>query len=296
VTGGSAGAHQARALSVVVACDGSLDRVADRLHAIAVACEGIDAEAILVHAADTPVALPRVPPIATSVIAAPSTLVPVLWGRGIHEARGRIVALSTTQFRVRESWARELCAAFMTRDVVGAGGIMALPRNADALTRAVFLIRYSEHMSNATEPADIAGDNAAYLRDAVLRACPDVAAGFWEVDVHRVMRAHGGRIVHAPRAVAEFEPALSARAMVANRFVHGSHFGAYRVRALGWPRWRAVAVTPLVPAVLLARIAARLRRARQPLAQMLPLLPAMGLLLGAWAAGEARGALSRREA
>src|SRR5262249_4371521 len=156
----------------------------------------------------------------------------------------------------------------------GVGGRMALAADAGMLDRAVFLIRYSEHMaSNAADtPRDIAGDNAAYLREAVLRVCPDVAGGFWEVDVHRLMRAVVARIGHAPGAVAEFAPALSLREMLMNRFVHGSHFGAYRVRALGWPRWRAVAITPLVPAVLLARILGRMRRAGQPLSSAVILL------------------------
>ena len=53
-----------------------------------------------------------------------------------------------------------------------------------------------------------------------------------------------------------------------------------------------LAVTPLVPAVLFARILKRVRRAKQPLGSLVVLLPVMLPLLVAWAAGEARGALS----
>ncbi len=283
-----------RDISVVVAFDGAADRLHDRLGAIARACAGVSAEVILVLPADARDDVAYLSTIPTQVITTPSTLVPVLWGHGIAAARGRIVALTTTQFLVRDGWVRELTAPLSQDGVVGAGGAMALAPNADALTRAVFLIRYSEHMSSPGSPAprDIAGDNAAYLRDAVLNVCPDVANGFWEVDAHRLMRAKGGRIVQAPRAVAEFAPELSLREMMSNRFVHGSHFGAYRVRALRWPRWRAVVVTPLVPFVLFGRILGRLRRVGQPMTQTLTLLPAMFTLLFAWAAGEARGALS----
>ena len=281
-------------LTVVLACDGALDHIQDRIAAIARACDDIPSEIIVAHARDARVELPASSGIAVREVLTESPLVPVLWGAGIATAHGGIVALTTTQFRVDAPWARELLAPFDDADVVGAGGSMQVGGAADMLTRAVFLIRYSEHMARpgAPPPRDIAGDNAAYRRDAVLRVYPDVASGFWEVDVHRLMRAHGGRIAHVPGAVAEFTPELTVSEMLANRFVHGSHFGAYRVSALRWPRWRAVAVTPLVPVVLIARILGRVRRGGQPLGSALALLPAMLPLLAAWAAGEARGAIS----
>ena len=281
------------ALTVVLAVDGASDRIDDRLDAIARSCQGLDADVLVVHSRDIPIAMPAHPPISATALAAPGDLVPTFWGLGIANARGDVVALTTTQFRVTEGWARELLRPFEADDTVGAGGSVTVSPDAAALTRAVFLIRYSEHMAvpGAPSPAEIAGDNAAYRRAAVLRACPNVADGFWEVDVHRVLRAQGGRIVHVPQAIAEFSPALSLREMFANRVVHGSHFGAYRVQVLRWPRLVAVAVTPLVPMVLLARILGRIRRTGQSLSSAFVLLPAMVTLLGAWAVGEARGAL-----
>jgi hypothetical protein len=283
------------ALSVVVACDGMLPALTDRLRAIEQACAGIRAEIIVVHPKEDEIAFPRGDSLSMASVGASSRLVPVLWGAGIAVARGAVVALTTTQFRVSANWATRLLEAFADSSVVGAGGTMALADGASMFTRAVFLVRYSEHMALPSTPAprEIAGDNAAYRRDAVLRVACDVARGFWEVDVHRLMRAEGGRIVRAPAAVAVFAPAFTAAEMLRNRYVHGSHFGAYRVRALGWPRWRAIAVTPLVPAVLLARIVGRLRRAGQSLTAVAVLLPAMVPLLIAWALGEARGACSR---
>jgi hypothetical protein len=270
--------------------------VPDRLEAITRACRGGGIAAEVVLACPRGIGSPPLPASAIPVrlVHADSRLVPVLWGAGIAAARGEIVALTTTQFRVRPDWASSLLAAFDDAEVVGAGGSIATAAGSNALTRAVFLIRYSEHMARpgAPPPRDIAGDNAAYRRAAVLDVCPDVARGFWEVDVHRLMRARGGVIAHVPAAVAEFHPELSLLEMLANRFVHGSHFGAYRVSALRWPRWRAVAVTPLVPLVLIARIFGRVRRAGGPLLSTCVLLPAMLPLLAAWAAGEARGAIA----
>ena len=296
MTHGAAPGADAPQLSVVLACDGALDAIPDRLDMIARACQGLRAHVHITHSTEDVVRLQAPPPIATSLHAVSSRLVPVLWGAGMAVAQAPILALTTTQFRVRTGWARELIAPFREADVAGSGGTMALPDGASTLTRAVFLIRYAEHLASpaAVPPADIAGDNAAYRREAVLEVCPDVARGFWEVEVHRLLRARGYRIAHAPRAVAEFAPELSIGGMLANRLEHGSHFGAYRVNALRWPRWRAVAVTPLVPFVLLRRILARMKRAGQPLrpGHAVTLLPSMLALLFAWAAGEARGALA----
>lgn len=290
-----ANAPSERALSVVIACDGAIDRLPERLEALARACRGLSADVFVVHASGTSVALPDDLPIPTTRVTAPSSLVPVLWGYGISAARGRIVALTTTQFRVRDGWARALLAEFNSSRIAAVGGRMALAANAGILERAVFLIRYSEHMGSADRegPREIAGDNAAYVRDAVVGVSPNLEGGFWEVDAHRLLRAGGAKICRAVDAVAEFAPELSLGAMLSNRFVHGSHFGVYRVRALGWPRWRAVAVTPLVPAVLLVRILGRMRHAGQPVRSVLILFPALMLLLFAWAAGEAHGALSQ---
>src|SRR5262249_60423824 len=117
-----------RTLSVVLACEGAGDRLSERLDALARACEGLSAEVFAVHAADTIVTIPGDPPIPTTRLTAPSNLVPVLWGRGIAAARGRVVALTTTQFRVRDGWARALLAGSDARGGAGVGGGGARPR------------------------------------------------------------------------------------------------------------------------------------------------------------------------
>jgi len=282
-----------RTVSVVVALDGAGEHVPDRLAAFSRACDGLAAELVFVHQRDAHIAPTAAIPLRT--VPAPSGLVPVMWGHGIAAARGSIVVLTTTQFVAREAWLRALLRRFDEADVVGAGGSIDLVAGAGMLGRAVYLIRYSEHLpaENARPPHEIAGDNAAYRRDAVVRVCPDLPHGFWEVDAHRRLRAQRGRIVHARDAVLDFAPVLSVRGVLRNRFVHGGHFGAYRVRELRWPRWRALAVTPLVPAALLWRIIGRVRRAGGSVTAALSALPVMLPLLVAWAAGEAHGALSR---
>lgn len=279
---------------MVVACDGGIGHLSETVDAIAQACKDVDAEIVVAHSTGLQIVLPDKGAIPVRSAEATSDLVPALWGSGIAASRGVVVALTTTQFRVEPGWARALLHELSAQGVAGVGGRMAVSHSADALTRAAFFLRYSEHMGSepSDQPRDIAGDNAAYVRNIVVRDYPDVANGFWEVDAHRLMRSAGERFGRATKAVAVFEPEFSLGEMIRNRFVHGGHFGSYRVRALGWSRWRALAVTPLVPFVLLQRIVARVRRNDAGVRSMLTSVPLMLVLLFAWAAGEARGAIS----
>lgn len=284
-----------RVLSVVVACDGASERLAACLEAVVRACEGLSAEVIVIHAAGTTITIPLQARVPMTVMRASSALVPVLWGLGVSASRGRVVALTTTQFRVHPAWGHALIAAFESPSVAAVGGRIVLAEASGAMRRALFLIRYSEHMGQeiVTRPREIAGDNAAYLRAAVNHVRPRVADGFWEVEVHRLLRADGMVIVRASDAIAEFAPSLTLSEMLANRFVHGSHYGQYRVNTLGWPRWRALAVIPLVPLLLFSRILVRMRRSGQRVRSAITAMPVMLLLLSVWAAGEGYGALSK---
>ena len=290
-----AGTSEDPLLSVIVACDGALEQLADRLGAIARACVGLSVEVIVVYADYTTITIPPQTLLSVTSLRSPSALVPVLWARGISASRGHVVALTTTQFRVREGWGHALLAAFRSPSVAAAGGRVVLAESPGVLRRAMFLVRYSEHMGDetATRPREIAGDNAAYLRAAVNSVRLREADGFWEVDIHRLLRGSGMTISSAPDAVAEFAPSLTLSEMLANRFVHGRHYGEYRVRTLRWPRWRALVVVPLVPALLFYRILIRMQGSGQRILSAVTAMPAMVLLLVVWAAGEGYGALAR---
>src|SRR5689334_4883177 len=112
-----------RELSVVV---GSLDAagtIRDCLAALQTACEGIDAEILVADAsADDSARLARAAAPDARVLALPvGTLVPSLWGAGLGEARGRVVAFTIAQCAVDPGWARALLDGIRS-GAVGAGG------------------------------------------------------------------------------------------------------------------------------------------------------------------------------
>jgi hypothetical protein len=282
-------------LSVVLACARESAPAGPSLEALRIACRGTTAEVIVVYAGGLP--LPATEgegtlPALRTVAGAADALVPELWAQGAEAARGEVVAFTIPECRVPPTWAAALVAA-VRGGAAGAGGGFALAEDADLVTRGTYFLRYSAYppVSAPETRGEIAGDNAAYAGAALRRRRESLAAGFWEVEFHRLIRAEGARLIMTPGAVATFHGPVRLGALWRQRLRHGRRFGAWRVRELGHAPWRVVAAAPLVPAVLAARVLHRLRGRPALLRRALPALPVLLTLGTAWACGEALGAL-----
>ena len=277
-------------LSVIV---GSLDAVGslgDSLAAIVASCEGFDAEILVVDASsDGSAELARSFPSVRVITLPVGTLVPALWGAGLREARGRVVAFTLGQCLVDRGWARALVEG-VRAGAAGVGGRLDVLRGTGATGRETFYLRYSAWLAVPDGPAhEIAGDNAAYQHEA-LRAVRESPGGpFWEVEAHARFRALGRALVVRPGATARFTDDTPLRTMAARRFAHGRHSGAFRVESGIRTRWQMVLGAPLVPFVLLARVARRVARAPGHAPGFVTSLGAFLVLAAAWAAGEAIG-------
>ncbi|PYP78222.1 MAG: hypothetical protein DMD35_12130 [Gemmatimonadetes bacterium] len=286
-----------RELSVIV---GSLDAAGslrECLTALAASCEGIDAEILVADAsADESVHEARAAFPELRVLSLPTgTLVPALWGAGLREARGRVVAFTIGQCVVERGWARALLDGIRS-GAAGVGGRLDVRHGTKATGRATFYLRYSAWLSMPDGPVqEIAGDNAAYDHES-LRAVRDAsAAPFWEVESHARLRALGRTLVVHPAATAWFTDDTALGVMAARRFAHGRHSGSFRVRSGIRTRWQMVLGAPLVPLVLLARVGRRVLRARGHVQGFVTSLGAFLVLACAWAAGEAVGGLTAGE-
>ena len=273
---------------------GSLDAagtIRDCLTALQAACSGIDAEIIVADAsADESARIARESLPDGRVLSLPEgTLVPSLWGAGLREARGRVVAFTIAQCVVDRGWARALLDGIRS-GAAGVGGRLAVRQGMSATGRATFYLRYSAWLSVADGPAEeIAGDNAAYDHEA-LRSVREVNGGpFWEVEAHARFRVAGLRLVVHPGATAWFTDRTPLGTMAARRFTHGRHSGAFRVQSGIRTRWQMVLGAPLVPFILLVRVARRVARAPGHVAGFATSLGAFLVLAVAWAAGEAIG-------
>ena len=281
-----------RELSVIV---GSLDgagTIRECLAALQAACEGIDAEIVVADASagDDTVRLAREALPSARVLSLPvGTLVPALWGAGLRDAHGRVVAFTIAQCAVGRGWARALLEG-IAHGAAGVGGRLAVRPGTSATGLATFYLRYSAWLGVADGPAvEIPGDNAAYDH-AALRAVRDATGGpFWEVEAHARFRTAGQRLIVHPGAVAWFTDDTPLGTMAARRFAHGRHSGSFRVRSGIRTRWQMVLGAPLVPFVFLVRVARRVARAPGHRAGFASSMGAFLVLAAAWAAGEAVG-------
>jgi hypothetical protein len=281
-------------LTVIV---GSLDAGAhlpNCLQSLESACAGLDAEILVVDgsaAAGLDGIRQRFPSV--RFIAMPSgTLVPALWGRGLRDAHGRVVAFTIAQCRVGADWARRLVEGIRS-GAVGVGGPLDVLPGTSATGRATFYLRYSAWLgSHDGAAAEIAGDNAAYDHAALRAVRNDAAESFWEIEAHARFRELGRTLIMHSGAIAWFTDDTRLGTMAARRFAHGRHSGAFRVRRGIRTRWQMILAAPLVPLVLLARVARRVVRARGHLVRFVTSLGAFLVLAAAWAAGEAFGAFT----
>jgi hypothetical protein len=280
-----------RALSVIV---GSLDAagtVRECLSALQAACEGIDAEILVADAsADDTARIARDSLPTARVLTLPlGTLVPALWGAGLREARGRVVAFTIAQCVVDPGWARALLDGIQ-EGAAGVGGRLDVRRGTSATGRATFYLRYSAWLSVPDGPVhEIAGDNAAYDHESLRSVRESSGAPFWEVEAHARLRAAGRTLVIHPGATAWFTDDTPLGTMAARRFAHGRHSGSFRVRSGVRTRWQMVLGAPLVPLVLLLRVGRRVARAPGHMPGFVTSLGAFLVLATSWAAGEAIG-------
>ena len=281
-------------LTVIVGSLDAASHLPECLASLQSACAGYDAE-ILVVDGSAPASIEAVREQFASarfIAMAPGTLVPALWGRGLRDARGHVVAFTIPQCRVGAGWARSMIDGIRS-GAAGVGGPLDVLPGTSATGRATFYLRYSAWLGSPNGPAhEIAGDNAAYDHAALRLARGDSAEPFWEVEAHARFRETGRSLIMLSGATAWFTDDTALATMAARRFAHGRHSGAFRVRSGIRTRWQMVAAAPLVPFVLLTRVARRVARARGHVLRFVTSLGAFFVLAAAWAAGEALGAIT----
>lgn len=287
-------------ISVVVANAGGAGDAQECVDSVLDACRGLSFEVLVAAAEHDAVPHPsrRSAPGDEGAIrhveCAAGSLVPHLWAAGIRAARGRVVALTIAEMRVSTDWARSLLRAMDAGapTVGGVGGGFALGRSPSAAMRAMFYLRYHAFLApKHGRVGYIAGDNAAYRRDALQAHADSFVAGFWEVDFHRLIAADGLELRIVPDAPVLADGKIPMQMAVAQRYRHGRQFGRWRVETGARRPWQIAAAAPLVPVILTIRIARGVLTARRGIGRFALSVPAILLLASAWAFGELRGAL-----
>lgn len=216
-----------------------------------------------------------------------SRLVPELWRDGLRATDAEWVAFSTTQMVPRAGWLDALRDRLIESGSWGVGGPIAVGDRLGVVDRAIYLQRFLAYGPGADLPIRPSGENALYRRDRLAEVEDAWSDGFWEAEVHDRLERRGASWASSPGAAVDYVGSTRLLAMAKQRVAHARRFGANR----GEGRARGLA-TPVVPALLLGRAGRGLKRRGMAVGPWLGSVPSFLVIAGAWAVGEALGALA----
>lgn len=220
------------------------------------------------------------------------TTVPRLRALGLAAAKAPIVALTEDFCVPAPGWAEAILGAHRRLEAIAIGGPIDR-QDGGAADWALSLFEYGRFFRREPEGPvpDLPGTNVSYKACRLREALGAPPEEFLEVRVHAALRTRGETFWRLPEAVMidrNERPLLSA---VASQYHHGRLFGFLRAEGSGiGHRLLRVAAAPLVPAVLIARIAPAAAAAGRTSA-LLRSAPILLLLSLSWALGEGVGSL-----
>jgi len=222
------------------------------------------------------------------------TGIPAMRARGLREARGEIVAFTEARCLADENWLAEMVQA-QRPGYAGVGG----PVEPGGLRRlvdwAVYLCEYSGAMLPipAGEVGGLPGNNAAYRRAALAQIDEAVFGHYWESFFQEELKQRGARFLSAPGMVVRKSKEFGFGYFLAQRFHFSRSFaGMRRARLSAAARAAYVLGSPLLPALMLGRIAGQVFAKRRFRREFLLSLPLLGAFLVSYTLGELTGYLA----
>jgi hypothetical protein len=276
---------------IVAAGDAGVDRAGiDALLAQA----GGDVEVIVAERKDRPLASGRDDRRLTVVSLPETASLPRLLGAAIEQAAGDVVAILDAGCPVAEGWVRAVLGAHTAKHPVIGGGVEpeALRTRADW---AAYFLDYARFMRPLAPGVArlVPGINVSMKRWALGVGTQYVEGEFWKAHWCRHLEARGWSLRVEPSMVVRYRRRSSLWPLLRQRFHHGRCFaGMRRADTRGARRIAYVLGTPLLPALLLARLLVEVVPRRRRLGQLVLCLPVLGLALAAWSAGELLGYLA----
>ncbi|MGH9802055.1 MAG: hypothetical protein ACRD82_16960 [Blastocatellia bacterium] len=214
---------------------------------------------------------------------------------GLSLVRGRLIAMTEDLAVPAPDWIGQIMSAHKNQPYSVIGGTIdnAIDR---PMNWALYYCDFGRFGSplparNAGFVSDI---NVSYKREAIESVRDIWREAYHETTVHWAMRERGIELRLDPRLkVYQHRPPMTFAKAFRERIEWGRVFAETRIGAIGFPRGIFfILAVPLLPAVLLARVAKHMLRQRRTFSQMVAALPlAAGLLIG-WAWGELSGYMS----
>ncbi|MCC7355348.1 MAG: hypothetical protein IT330_16520 [Anaerolineae bacterium] len=217
--------------------------------------------------------------------------------KGLAVARGEILALLEDYGAPGPDWCTQvLDAHLLPYGVIGG----AVEQEADGtLNWAVYFLDFGRYQLPLREgPVAYLSDvNVSYKRPILESVRSLWEEKYNEVTVHWALARQGAVLWQRPQIVVRQDRGrLALPSLIVERFAWGRLFASRRVQEVAVAtRVKYAVLSPLIPVILLARIAQKVFRSRRHRAKFLRSFPVLIVLALSWCLGEFVGYVSGRE-
>ena len=219
--------------------------------------------------------------------------IPELRAIGMSHATGDIITVTEDHCMAREDWYLEILKAHESA-YAAVGGAVENGSDHRILDWAVYLCEYSHVMLPIPdgEVDGIAGNNASYRRDVLDQVGESVKRNYWESFLHEELKKNGVQFLSAPSIVVDHKKEFGFLYFLRQRYHYSRSFAGMRRTRMSIPkRVFYIVGSPLLPFLLIGRIAFRVFRKKRHYKEFLLSFPVLSIFMASYAFGEFVGYL-----
>lgn len=215
--------------------------------------------------------------------------VPALRRLGVETATGELVGIIEEHCSAKEDWLHESLLAHSAGDYGAVGGPVVdydYPRLRDWV---VYFLEYNGSLPPATngETTELNDANIVYRRPLLIDHVHLLDDGYWPMTLHSTLLAKGIKLRSAPGMVVYHRGPFDFGYYLRQRYLFSRAFAGVRAQSQSTLRRLAYVVgAPLVPVMLLGRIALRVLEKRRNVVRFFMTLPLLVPALVVMVAGE----------
>jgi hypothetical protein len=209
---------------------------------------------------------------------------------GLSAARGKAVLMTEDHCVPVPGWSGILRGALSDPATVAAGGPLLPPQHLSAFDWAFFMVDFFRYLPPVAKGrvAALSVCNVGYRKSTLESVRAEWAEGFHETRVHDLL-ARTGDLTMVPNAEVATHRHVARGAGLVERYRFGQLFAAERTRNRGVMRAAFAAGAPLLPLILMSRIARRCLAAGSLSRRFIRSAAYLAALVGAWSLGELVG-------
>ena len=213
---------------------------------------------------------------------------PELWGEGISQSTGAVIAVTESTCRPDSCWINSILKAHESANPV-IGGAVEISKAARLVDWAAYFCEYGQFMYPLKEgPAnELPGNNVSFKRWVLEIGQDFVQNGFWKTYWCRELQEEGIPLVLMPSILVYYNKTYRLVPFLIRRFHHGRCFGGMRATAISSLRRFCYAIgSPLLPFLFLARSIHAIIPKKRYLKEFILSFPISILAILMWSFGE----------